>query len=104
MSNPETPPETPPEAENLIEHYLTQYGRDARRLLQAFRASKNKDYLKEALARYPDDPMVLFHCVLYDAEPTKERKALLQRLQKLLPDDAVPCYLLGEQLLQEGRT
>lgn len=95
-------PETPPAAENLIENYLTKYGRDARRLLQAFRASKNKDYLKEALARYPDDPMVLFHCVLYDAEPTKERKALLERLQKLLPDDAVPCYLLGEQLLQEG--
>lgn len=102
MSNPETPSKTPPEAENLIEPYLTNYGRDARRLLQAFRASMNTDYLKEALAQYSNDPMVLFHCVLYDAEPTKERKALLQRLQRLLPDDAVPCYLLGEQLLKEG--
>lgn len=95
-------PETTPEAGNPIENYLTRHERDARSLLQAFRATRHRDYLNEALTRFPNDPLVLFHSVLYDTDPTDERKAMLLNLQELLPGDAVPCYLLGEQLLQEG--
>ncbi len=85
-----------------MDSYLSDHNRNARSLLQAFRASKNFDYLKEAFERFPDDPMVLLHHAVYRSAPTEERKAALNKLQELLPDDAVPCYLLGEQLLQEG--
>lgn len=95
-------PASAKEAQSPLEKYLSGRDRDARGLLQAFRTSKHRDYLEEALERFPDDPMVLLHCVLYDTEPTEERKATLLKLQNLLPDDAVPRYLLGEQLLQEG--
>ena len=93
-----------PEAGNAIENYLAKHGRDARSLLQAFRATKQRGYLNEALKRFPNDPIVLLHSVLYDTAPTDERKAMLLKLQELLPDDAVPCYLLVEQLLREGDT
>jgi len=85
-----------------LSDYLTRRSRDARSLFQAFRVSKDKSYLEEALKRFPDDPMILFQWALYASDPTPERKAVLRKMQELLPDDAVPSYLLGEQLLQEG--
>ncbi len=100
MSNPQEPPDVG----GAIDNYLIKHDRDVRSLLQAFRVTKHIAYLNEALKRFPNDPMVLFHSVVYDTEPTEERKAMLLALQELLPEDAVPCYLLGEQLLQEGNT
>lgn len=94
--------QTAPAGQKHVDDYLSAHDRDARSLLQAFRVTKHRDYLNEALKGFPDDPIVLLHSVLYDADPTEERKAMLLKLQQLLPDDSVADYLLGEQLLQEG--
>lgn len=89
------------------EAYVTANKRSAESLLAAFRASKDKAYLREALEKFPDDPKVnfagYFEVLHNQSEYTvEERRAALERFAKATPENSLVNYLAASDYFKSG--
>jgi tetratricopeptide (TPR) repeat protein len=91
-----------------VEAFLRDNRRNAESLLAAFRATEEKAFLQEAVAKYPNDPRVNFVACLAalnrpDATPD-ERRQRLEAFQQSAPDNALPDYLSAREHFKSGQT
>lgn len=91
-----------------VEAYLRANGRSAANLLAAFRTSGDPALLKEALAKYPNDPQVAFEAVAYsvshknDVSPDEQRQ-WLDAFEKAAPGNALANYLSAFNYFNAGQ-
>ncbi|MCD6048733.1 MAG: hypothetical protein K0Q55_136 [Verrucomicrobia bacterium] len=83
--------------------YLAANGRNAESLLAAFRTSGDKELLKEALEKFPNDPQVNFTALFHSATP-EERQARIEALKQSAPDNAMANYLAAQEAFKAGNT
>lgn len=86
-----------------IEGYLRGNHRNAASLLAAFRATRDRAYLDEALKNFPGDPRVAFDAVFDSASP-EERRKMLESFQQAAPENALPNYLSALEYFRSGKT
>lgn len=89
--------------------FVTANKRSAESLLAAFRGTKDKAYLQEALEKFPDDPKVnfvgYFDALFYKENSTpEERRALLERFAKSAPENSMANYLAASDYFKTGET
>ena len=92
-------PELRPEQLDL---YLQQNQRNAGSLMAAFRTTGEKEFLKEALEKYPHDPLVNY-AAAFRSDTPEERAQHLAELKQTAPDNALPSYLTAYDLFKSGR-
>ena len=100
--------ETPRLTAEQAEAYVTANKRSAESLLAAYRTTRDKAYLREALEKFPNDPKVNFDgCVdaLFcnkDDYTTEERRAMLTRFEKSAPGNSLANYLAASDHFKSG--
>lgn len=75
----------------VIERFLESAGRNAATLLVAWRESRDRAFLAEAAANFPDDPRVQF-AKITDPDSAAERDAWIEAFQRAAPENALPDY------------
>jgi len=85
-----------------LETFLTQNQRNAESLLIASRISGDAAYLKEAEAKFPNDPRVAYDAAFKSDSP-QERSQWLDRLKQSAPDNALPNYLSALDAFKSGQ-
>lgn len=95
-----------PEAKTLsaeqIEAFVSSRNRGVDSLLSAFRLGGDEAYLKEALERFPDHPQVLLMGLSQEQRP-EQRLALLEKLKRTDPNNALGNCMSASALLELGR-
>ena len=91
------------------EAYVAVNKRSAESLLAAFRAIKDRTFLREALEKFPDDPKVNFagYCDAFRNESnytTEERRAMLDRLTKSAPENSLGNFLAAYDYFDKGES
>jgi hypothetical protein len=89
----------PPE---VIEQWLAAGRTNAADLLALRQAGAGEDYLRLALAHYPNDPRVLLSALGLKDGPEAKRERL-DRLKAAEPDNALADYLSARDHFQQGR-
>jgi RNA polymerase sigma factor (sigma-70 family) len=87
-----------------LDPFLKAHGRNASSLLAAFRTSGDKDLLKEAMAKYPNDPQVAFEAAINTSLAGDEKRQWIDNFAKDAPNNALPNYLSALNDLQSGQT
>lgn len=83
--------------------YLRENQRSAESLLAVFRATEDKAFLEEALAKFPDDPQVNF-TALFRSDTPEEKQQRIEALKKAAPDNALANYLAAQEAFKSGNT
>jgi hypothetical protein len=65
---------------------------NAESLLAAYQVTRDKEYLRQAAEKFPNDPSVLIRAIAFDVAPEKKRH-MLEQLKTVDPDNAVASYL-----------
>lgn len=91
------------------EAYVTANKRSSESLLAAYRATKDKTYLKEALEKFPNDPKVnfdgYFDTFRNESDYTiEERRGMLERFAKSAPENSLPNYLAASDFFKTGES
>jgi hypothetical protein len=81
--------------------YLQANKSNAMSLVTAFEISRDKDYLKTALEKFPKDPFVLAKALLFDAVP-EDRAKLIEQLKESSPDNALPHMFAARDAMSSG--
>ena len=81
--------------------YLKANNSNAVSLVTAFEASRDKEFLKAAAAKFPDDPMVQAKVLMHDVFP-EERAKWIEALKKSSPDNSLPYLLAMDEAIQNG--
>jgi len=76
----------------LVQAFLARNLTNAESLLAAYNVTTNKDLLREAVRRYPNDPSVLASVLSYDAVP-EQRRELIDRFKQAVPENPLGNYL-----------
>lgn len=84
-----------------LDLYLQQNQRNAGSLLAAFRTTGDKEFLKEALEKYPHNPLVNY-AAAFRSDTPEERAHHLAELKQAAPDNALPNYLAAYDLFKSG--
>ena len=85
------------------EAYLQENQGSAASLLSAFRNSDNPALLKEAMEKYPNDPVVGFEAALRQDATPAERRQWLDTLKKSAPENALADYLSAADHFKAGQ-
>ncbi len=87
-----------------IQAHLQVNQRSADSLIGAFRTTGDPSFLREAMARYPDDPKVAFLAcfMLLKDEPAsaEERRIWIDRFKESAPENSLPSYLAALEHLR----
>lgn len=87
-----------------IQAHLQANQRSADSLIGAFRTTGDPSFLREAMARYPDDPKVAFLAcfMLLKDEPAsaEERRIWIDRFKESAPENSLPSYLAALEHLR----
>ncbi|MCX6902387.1 MAG: hypothetical protein NTW03_02670, partial [Verrucomicrobia bacterium] len=91
-----------------VDSFLQANRRSAESLLAAFRTTDDPAFLQEALEKYPSDPRVNFMAYFAalnrpDSTPD-DRRQRLEAFKQSAPDNALPCYLSGQEHFRAGQT
>jgi hypothetical protein len=84
-----------------VASYLESKQRSAASLLAAFRATGDRQLLREALEKYPNDPQVNFSAVFKSDSPP-ERRQRVEALKQAAPDNALANYLSAREYFKAG--
>jgi hypothetical protein len=84
------------------EPYLAREGVTALQLLAGFIVTGDQRFLKQALAKFPKDPAVLYQA-LQDAPKGAERTALIERFKAADPNNPLPWVFSAGELFEDGR-
>jgi len=87
-----------------LDAFLQANGRRASTLLAAYRTGKDMDLLREALAKYPNDPQVTFEAATCPWMSEDEKRPWLKAFEQAAPDNALAFYLSAVDDLKTGRT
>jgi hypothetical protein len=88
-----------------VEPYLNANQRNAQSLVAASRLTGDLGLLREALEKYPDDPLARFAaCFAFkeDARPD-DRRAMLEAFKESAPDNALADYVAAQEHFKRGR-
>lgn len=102
--------ESPRLTAEQAEAYVTANKRSAESLLAAYRTTRDRAYLREALEKFPNDPKVNFDgCIdalFYskDDYTTEERRTLLTRFEKTAPGNSLANYLAASDHFKSGES
>jgi hypothetical protein len=83
--------------------YLEANQRNAASLLAAAGITDDKEFLREALEKFPNDPRVAY-TAWARAEKPEERIEWLTRFKQVDAANSLPNYLLANELFKTGRT
>lgn len=83
-----------------VMEYVARNKSNAFSLVTAFAASGDREYLKLAAERFPDDPLVQSRVLLHDLFP-EQRQKWIEGLKESAPDNSLP-HLLSARGLMEG--
>jgi hypothetical protein len=86
-----------------IESYLSANRRSVESLLAAYRIDGDKQFLKEAEEKFPNDPRVAF-AAAFKTDSPEERRHWLDQFKQSAPDNAMPNYLSARDLFKAGQT
>jgi hypothetical protein len=92
----------PKPSREQLEPFVARHRRSAEALLGALRASGDREFLKEAREKYPDDPRVQF-AAAYQTESAEERRQWLEKFKQSAPENALGCYLVAGEEFKAGR-
>jgi hypothetical protein len=86
-----------------VEDYLNENRRSAASLLSAYRASDDPALLREAMEKYPDQPVVGFEAALRKDAPPAERRQWLDAFKQSAPENALADYLSAADHFKAGQ-
>lgn len=92
-----------------VEPYLVKNRRSAASLLGAFNATGDRQFLREAMEKYPDDPRVSFAAFFrtgpqdHTQPASEERRRWLESFTKSAPDNPLANYLLAFDSFKSGQ-
>lgn len=95
-----TPQLTPEQADA----FLKANGRQASSLLAAYRTSRDVTLLREAMAKYPEDPQVAFEALAAPELTADEKRPWLKTFEQTAPDNALANYLSAIDDFKSGQT
>lgn len=81
--------------------YLARNATNAPSLLIAFELSHDRDFLRRAAERFPNDPFVQAKILSHDLFP-EQRSEWIQRFKQSAPDNAFPNLLAARERMKEG--
>ena len=87
-----------------LDAFLQANGRRPATLLAAYRTGKDLAALREALAKYPNDPQVTFEGATCPWFSEDERRPWLKAFEQAAPDNALGYYLSAVDDLKTGHT
>ena len=87
-----------------LDAFLQANGRRPAALLAAYRTGKDMASLREALAKYPNDPQVAFEAATCPWMTDDEKRPWLKAFEQAAPDNALAYYLSAVDDLKNGRT
>jgi hypothetical protein len=73
---------------------------NAESLLAAFNINGDKELLRQAVQRFPDNPFVLAAALTHDASP-EQRRELIEQLKRAAPDNPMANYLAARDYLKD---
>jgi hypothetical protein len=82
-----------------VQAFLAKNGTNAESLLAAFNVTSNKEFLREAVRRFPDSSFVLASALANDALPD-QRRQLMDRLKEVSPENPLANYLSARDHLK----
>jgi hypothetical protein len=94
--------EMPKLPREVIDRWLASGRTNAEDLLAARQAGGGMEFLRRALANFPNDPRVLFAASALD-DGSEERRARLDRFQAAAPENALADYLSARDHLKNSR-
>jgi hypothetical protein len=74
-------------------------GTNAESLLAAFNVTGDKELLRQAVQKFPDNPFALAAALVHDAVP-EQRRDLIDKLKQLAPDNPLANYLSARDHLK----
>lgn len=86
-----------------VEAYLQASGRKASSLLAAYRTSGDPALLKEAMEKYPNDPLVAFEAVYSKNASPEEQRQWLNAFEQSAPGNALANYLSAFNYFNSGQ-
>ena len=88
--------------DETIASYLSQQNRSIDSLLAAAIASRDIQYLLEALEKEPTNPLLLYHGLTFEEHPLDERLQWSESLLEQQPSNALAAALHASNLLKNG--
>jgi hypothetical protein len=87
-----------------VQAFLKANRTNATSLLAAYRTSGDESLLKEAMEKYPDDPMVAFESSQDKNLSLEEQRQWLSTFEKNAPDNALANYMSAYNDFESGQT
>ena len=84
-----------------LEGYLAANHRNATSLLAAFRLTSDRELLKEAAEKFPDDPRVAYES-WFRTQDKAERQKWFEKWEQATPDNALASYLAAANFFKLG--
>ena len=97
----EGPPRLTPEQ---VAAYLKANRTNAASLLAAYRSSEDPALLKEAMAKFPNNPQVAFEAALARDLPPEQQRQWLDAFEQSAPNNALANYLSALNYFHSGQT
>jgi RNA polymerase sigma factor (sigma-70 family) len=94
---------TPQLTSEQADAFLRANGRRAASLLAAYRTSRDVTLLREAMAKYPDDPQVAFEALAAPELTAEEKRPWLKTFEQSAPDNALANYLSAIDDFKSGQ-
>jgi hypothetical protein len=91
-------------SEQEIYLYVQAKGSNAVSLVAAFESTRDKEYLKTALEKFPNDPFVQFKALMWVDMSDDERVKLIDAFKKSSPTNAFPNFLAARAAMSRGDT
>jgi hypothetical protein len=82
--------------------YVQAKGSNALSLVAGFESTRNKDYLKAAVEKFPDDPFVQAKALLWLDLSPDERAKMLDAFKKSAPTNAFANFLAAQDAMKRG--
>jgi hypothetical protein len=91
-------------SEQDIYLYVQAKGSNAVSLVAAFESTREKDYLKAAAQKFPDDPFVLSKALMWLDMSEDERAKMIEDFKKSSPTNAFANLLAAKEAMKRGDT
>jgi hypothetical protein len=89
-------------SEHEIYLYVQSKGSNAVSLVAAFESTRNKDYLKTALEKFPGDPFVQLKALMWLDMSDDQRADLIEDFKKSSPTNAFANFLAARAAMSRG--
>src|SRR6266850_381847 len=81
--------------------YLARNQTNALSLVTAFQATTDREFLRQAAAAFPDDPLVQAKVLMHNLYP-EERQQWIDALKKSSPENSLPNFLAARDMMDQA--